>query len=250
MLKRLAIITVLVILSAYCPNKSGAQSQNDPKDEPSSPVTIVDNSTRQNQTCGASKKMPEPHAEIEYSQWALVFIAALTGWAVFNQARAATKAAKSAEASASALVNSERAWVMANVRLKPQLAISFDLRDAHIDIDIDLINAGRTPAWVYEQRVQMVIETDPPLVPQFLDGAVVIDGTFPVVQNQPAVTSAALVSAEGSIPDPSNGMHIYIFGIVRYRDTFSPSRETYFGYVIRGNNRLERIPNEAYNKHT
>jgi hypothetical protein len=46
-----------------------------------------------------------------------------------------------------------------------------------------------------------------------------------------------------------NGRYVHIFGVVRYRDAFSLLRETYFGYGV-WNGKLERMPSEAYNRHT
>lgn len=54
---------------------------------------------------------------------------------------------------------------------------------------------------------------------------------------------------DNRVSTEENGLHVYIFGVVRYRDAFNSCRETYFGYAVEGNKILERIPNEAYNKH-
>jgi hypothetical protein len=71
----------------------------------------------------------------------------------------------------------------------------------------------------------------------------------PLTQGQSPVIRKAWVIGKG-IATPDNGLHVYIFGVVRYRDAFSSSRETYFGYCVNANKWLELIPNEAYNRHT
>jgi hypothetical protein len=251
MLKWLKIITVLAILFAHCPNEASAQQKQQSDNTAQPPITVNCNNIASDPQSASKQKPLEPHAGIEYSQWALVFIAALTGWAVFDQARAATKAAKSAETSASALVNSERAWVIVEVKFPlgaGPLSFSGGINDGSTITDFEIIvkNAGRTPAWVYEQRVQMTVSKLPPL-PAFDETAKTDIGVYPVVQDQPATTWKPFVEAKG-LPDLDG--QPYIFGVVRYRDSFSDSRETYFGYVVSDHKRLERLPNPAYNMYT
>jgi hypothetical protein len=114
------------------------------------------------------------------------------------------------------------------------------------DFEVIVKNVGPTPAWVYEQIVQMTVSKLPP-IPEFDETSETDIGVYPVVQDEPATTWKPFVEAKG-LPDLDG--HPYIFGVVRYRDSFSDFRETYFGYVVRDHKRLERLRNPAYNKYT
>ncbi len=125
---------------------------------------------------------------------------------------------------------------------------------------LSIRNSGSTPAWVYEQFVHLEVSPrilgslekyQSPNFP-FIEEGKTSHANYeihPLTQGDDPIGWKAWVYDEG-IPTPENGLHVYIYGVVRYRDAFNTKRETYFGYSVKGNNRLERIPNEAYNKHT
>ncbi len=128
------------------------------------------------------------------------------------------------------------------------------------NVILSIRNTGSTPAWVYEQFIHL--EVSPKIITS-LESYESPDFPFlgqgkemfvsreihPVSQGDEPIGTRTWVSDDG-FPTPENALHIYIYGVVRYRDAFNSKRETYFGYSVIGNNRLERIPNEAYNKHT
>jgi hypothetical protein len=206
---------------------------------------------QQNSRCGTPPLLTNPEFWLAILAVPSLYVLWLQSKANGVAAEAARVSAVAAQNSASALINSERAWIMVDVRLKKQLGISHGTNSSHADIEIDVRNAGRTPAWIHERLVQMSILVDPPPVPQFGDQAKTIDGVFPVGPNEPAPTANAFLSAQGQRAEwPNKDIHLYIWGVVRYRDSFGQSRETYFGYIVRGNNQLERLPQEAYNKQT
>lgn len=162
------------------------------------------------------------------------------------------------------MVNSERAWVMAELRFEDGNGISWGteggIQHTMARVILSIRNSGPTPAWVYEQCVRLEVSPkilaslekyESPNFPFVGEGNSfhVNYEIHPLTQGDDPVGWKAYVFDEG-VSTPENGLHVYIYGVVRYRDAFSSKRETYFGYSVRGNNRLERIPNEAYNKHT
>lgn len=128
------------------------------------------------------------------------------------------------------------------------LSFSSGINDGSTITDFEIIvkNAGRTPAWVYEQVVQMTVSKFPPTI-EFDDTSKTDTGVYPVIRDEPALTWKPFVQAKG-LPDVDG--QPYIFGVVRYRDLFSDFRETYFGYVVRDHKRLERLRDSSYNKYT
>ena len=190
-------------------------------------------------------------AAIKRPEWWAIVIALGTLGLIWWQARATAKAAEATLKQANHVVASERAWVMVEIKFPPgagPLSFSGGINDGSTITDFEIIvkNAGRTPAWVYEQVVQMTVSKLPPL-PEFDKTSKTDIGVYPVVQDQPATTWKPFIEARG-LPDLDG--QPYIFGVVRYRDSFSHFRETYFGYVVRDHKRLERLPNPAYNKYT
>lgn len=191
--------------------------------------------------------------------------ALFVAWQAFETQKAAAASRHSAEASeknAIALVNSQRAWVMVDAQLEQGAGVAYSLDETNASVELSIWNSGPTPAWVYEQYVYLKLSPDiiasrteypMPDFPYTGDGSTGMKGhvnyeIHPIANGQAPITWKAWVQASG-FASPDNGLHMYIFGVVRYRDAFSATRETYFGYRVVGNKRLERIPNEAYNKH-
>ena len=247
----------IAILFACGPNEGRAQQQQHPDDNPK-PTVTVNASPASGQQTATNVKAPELRAAAEWANWLIVLLTTCTLIVIICQtiataksAAAAEKSAKAAERAGSALENSERAWVMVEAKFPlgaGPLSTSGGINDGFTITDFEVIveNAGRTPAWVYEQVVQMSVSKLPP-VPEFDSTAERNSGIYPIVQNQPATTWKPYTKAKG-IPDLDG--QPYIFGVVRYRDSFSDSRETYFGYIVKDWKRLERLPNPAFNKYT
>lgn len=158
MLKRLTMLAVLAILSACCPNQCPAQDQPKSQTSPESPVTIVDNSIRQDQTDRASKKSPEPHTGVEWTQLTAVLIGLITLIGVFKQANETKKAAIAAQQNAEAARNNtlaairaQRAWLVIKVVVEDDSKIIFRA-----------VNEGQTPAEVLSinGRPQLVSPRD------------------------------------------------------------------------------------------
>jgi hypothetical protein len=199
--------------------------------------------------------------------WLLILTLGAIVWQAWETRKAAIASEVAAAASlkqANHLIASERAWVMAELRFEHSGLFRGDDGTAFggqtmASVILSIKNSGPTPAWVYEQFIHLDVSPEiitslgtypSPNFPFIGEGkeSFVSYEIHPISQGDDPVGTGALVRDDG-VPTPENGLHTYIFGVVRYRDAFSLKRETYFGYSVKGR-RLERIPNEAYNKHT
>lgn len=196
-----------------------------------------------------------------------VIVAQKTLKAIEEQTREVARSAKATEDAAKAslsqsnhMIASERAWVMAEVDFDVGGGLFGRGDGTQTQVELRIWNAGPTPAWVYEKWIYLrvsdeVIESHTQYQsPQFpLIGGEKSDVSYrinSIPQGEDHVVAWRAYLQDKRFATPDNGLHTFIFGVVRYRDAFASLRETYFGYVVKGNNRLERIPNEAYNKHT
>src|SRR5580698_9498097 len=92
----------ITLLFANGPNAQTAKQKNQTDNIPTAPVTILDNSERQNDQNCPYEKTPDTHTGIEWgdaASWALVLVGGLTGWAVWKQARASAKATEATQRS-------------------------------------------------------------------------------------------------------------------------------------------------------
>jgi hypothetical protein len=176
-------------------------------------------------------------------------------------------AADAALLNAQALISSERAWVMADLRFKTGSGIVHTTnplgeRTAAI-VELQIRNCGPTPAWVFQQWIRLEISpkilmsaTPYPSPSQFerIEGAIGQGAShmsyeiLPIAKDDPPIIWQTDIFGDGWATE-ENRLNTYIYGIVTYRDAFNSMRETYFGYRVEGR-RLERIPSDAYNKNT
>ncbi len=174
-------------------------------------------------------------------------------------------AAEAAKASADALINSERAWIMAQIIWSAEMPGAADPTRLRViegtgsegetlSVDVHLIykNDGRTPGWITERRILFRQVEMLPLPPQFE----VLPGDHQVIGPEPLK-----VGGHGKVPAiltvagrREQGKKLVIYGFIKYRDVFEPERVTRFGYVITPNNRIERIVGDGdwwqYNSYT
>jgi hypothetical protein len=262
---------LLLILFALSPSPSNQQksqpTEQNPATQqtpsPSSPVTVVVNqpspSERQDSTAAKTKNGPPI-----YSNWALVIVALLAACAglrslhfIKQQAIQTEKAANAARDNASAVINSERAWVMVNIRPQQNATWHMDIMKPgpveYVGLYLSVIckNEGKTLAWITEKWADVrVINVFPP-APDFSD-------PLPIFQH--AVQPIA--SGEEDVGTPINfevlNSHIarkpmLLYGYVKYRTIFeNRDGETRFGYIVTPMNSIERLPADfpAYNRNT
>jgi len=104
-------------------------------------------------------------------------------------------------------------------------------------------NQGKTPAWISEKRVAMMICHSPPPKPDFTGYTIAQKGPEPIAVGRKTCKDFPLEypGAEGI------GDNTLIYGVVTYRDSFAPEYKTYFGYIVYGGKRLERL--EGYDEY-
>jgi hypothetical protein len=173
-------------------------------------------------------------------------------------AEAASSNAIAAKASADALINSERAWVVTRISWQPGAGKELTTTSGDgktstwLNVTLKCRNDGRTPAWITNHRVWCkVFEEAPPAIP---DAAIPPSysrmGPDPISVGRRWKESTSL-QCEGVRQQSGTAMVLY--GVVSYRDVFG-EHETWCGYVVRGSPespRLERLAGyDSYNKYT
>lgn len=181
-------------------------------------------------------------------EWVLVIVGAITfafiGWQSWETRRAARAAEKSAEAAslnATALINAERAWIIARVDWRDPRTrlIRGDSSGGKVTtgafVNVLFQNEGRTPAWITEIAIKMQVTNAGPSRQPDMGGAEVLYGPIPLVQDteEPHIRTFDLI-ADGW---PDTGWTALIYGVVKYRDVLTedrhlPDRETWFGYWV------------------
>ncbi len=160
-------------------------------------------------------------------------------------AKAASVSALASDKSAESLINSERAWIMAELVFSADLPapaptksriVYGDSSDGRhtIAIDVCLIcrNDGRTPAWISCTRIHFRNLLDIPDNPDFSPLPTdYLNPTLQPVHVGGEVKTRWSLECDGPT-DPKKVLVVY--GVVKYRDVFRPERETRFAYTVRG----------------
>ena len=205
-------------------------------------------STNSEQTIRVSQ-LPEvsikPHKDIYdktlvFATSLLVIVGGFQIYFLWGTVRAARDNAVAAKLNAEALQASARAWVTFYVRgnaHKAEVGEAVDaaIRDGTVlDGMCTCRNEGKTPAWIIEKRIHLLVGT-----PESLPDDPPLELTR-VFQSEPEPLGADaqseprrwLAEAEGKWDDTKIAV---IYGIVKYRDVFYRSerdiRTTTFGYV-------------------
>jgi hypothetical protein len=165
-----------------------------------------------------------------------------------------------------ALVNSERAWLMANVvwtadvpripsptRLHVIEGDGTSGQTTAIDICLVCTNEGRTPAWITRARMWLVLSTEKLQgKPSTKNPIYTHLGPEPLSIGKSS-TLRAIPTCSGKKNSNPGGQNLILYGLVEYRDVFG-DHETWCGYVVkygRDESRLERLIGLGeYNKNT
>jgi hypothetical protein len=165
--------------------------------------------------------------------------------------RTAKQTARAAKKSADALINAERAWVIAELEWKNKKTdiIMQTLPEgiqAVVRLQLKLSNSGRTPAWIIGtwvlHEVTAVVAENPRLGPKGEPES----GPEPIAAGADYFSDMELLCPGFGV----NGKTVVLVGITEYRDCFGVDRITTFGYTLKFNGELERIPNPNYNRFT
>jgi hypothetical protein len=172
-------------------------------------------------------------------------------------AAAASSNAGAAKASADALINGERAWVVTRISWQDgpkELTTTNSNGETRTFLSVSLKyrNDGRTPAWITNQRIWCrLVEDAPPAIPNTaIPPSYSRLGPDPISVGRRWKLSTSL-ECEGK--RASMGTAMVVYGVVSYRDIFG-EHETWCGYQVCGppeSPRLERLAGfENYNKYT
>ncbi len=165
---------------------------------------------------------------------------------------------------ADALINSERAWVMAQI--EGDKAKWAD-RKVHIVLGsgtggdstgtwivLSCHNEGKSPGWIYEKRVKFEVVSKVNPTPDFDSLPIVFEGREPIGIGQTAIPNVTnLHRLETAMGHAKSGDMMLIYGIVKYQDIFKEKRTVTFGYRITQGDRdytFERLSEARYNENT
>lgn len=164
------------IIMACEPNQNTTKNEQSSAEQRQATFTLPNNSIPYYQAGRPQNDSPQWYAALKWPEWLLVFIAAITALAVWYQAKETARAAKATEIAANAakdnataLINSERAWVIAELvpicakfgswwhrRAGSGWAVLTGeevLSGEHLKHRLKLTNMGRTPAHVLSFRI-------------------------------------------------------------------------------------------------
>jgi hypothetical protein len=191
--------------------------------------------------------------------WATVIVGIVVAYiylrtlrAIEKQTEANRKSADAAHKSADALVSAERAWVMVNVKWAAQRGQlrrvdgSDGITRTVADVNLICRNQGKTPAWIVERHIRIEVTNSVSPKP-LLQGAEISYDPEPLAVDGSESFQHWSLTGDGWA---GAGRFTLIYGVVKYRDVFSPSRETWFGYIVKPDGRFERIAHPEYNKNT
>ncbi len=156
-----------------------------------------------------------------------------------------------------AIINAERAWVMAELDWAPMFGSITATRDAFgqptsaITMRLRYRNDGNTPAWVDEIKARFEIVQLPNKRPDIKTMARIKNGVLPYGPIPLAIGGNEYVDFPLECIGQEELRKInVVYGVIYYRDTFNKKRRTFFGFQLKGNDitYLPKFP--EYNKHT
>lgn len=240
----------LALLYAVGPNQQPAKHTGKSDNAPEPSITILDNSVRQqNQEC-PEKKAPESTGVRwgDVATWALAVIGGITAYAVFRQVKesaeatiAAKNAAEAAQLNAQAVINAERAWIIAELGLFGETVgviegEGYFQSEAPIkctqvmNVKLTCKNEGKTPAWIDHVRAVLEI-VDPNSVRVEPETSKWTHGPMPPIGSGQERSRSLELRCNGHAEDHE---FLSISVLVEYRDIFDKKRETWLGYSVSG----------------
>jgi hypothetical protein len=201
-----------------------------------------------------------------WSNWLLgivgttgVVIGMRTLRALVRQTQANELSAQAAKTSADALINSERAWVMVEIKRRPGEMFVADIdsveggqqrKSTGAIVTCVCSNQGKTPARVSEKRICLFVTNIMKPLPKTPNLDIeVVDAEPHYLQSGEQSTHEWKIFGEGK---RAIGNMAVIYGVVRYRHIFSEKEaQTTFGFRIAEDGKLERLSEyPAYNENT
>lgn len=192
-----------------------------------------------------------PWWDVAWSTWALVGVgiaAAYIGLKTLSDIKKQTKA----------LISGNRSWITVDVEKVPGMGGVMDGHGSEMGVGpvmtestgffarITCRNDGKTPAWIIKKQVGLDIVEAVPETPDWNRTKIIQEVPEQLLVEQSKVTDETLYSKRGRTP----GKMTILYGLVTYRDSFGENKTTSFGYYVRDDGSLERLPNPKYNENT
>jgi hypothetical protein len=269
------VIAILLVLASsqvvYGQSKSAPASRDeshaqttkkpDPEPPPSNAVVVVKQETSNTQGDG-TKNDPKSYlarlfAPENLPNIALFFVGVIGIIVAICTLKIIARQTTAIEKQGEVMINSERAWIMVEIVPVPGMGehishgVVTSSTQVHTVVRVRILcrNEGNVPAWIIERRVGVMIASSPlPDAPEFNSIQTINSEPEPVPSGRDARPWDATPSCEGAEGD---GQTIIVYGVVKYRDTFSEGHATTFGYSLRYKNSAVRLEgNPKYNKNT
>lgn len=229
-----------------------------------SPTKNADNSTDSGND--AEQRLVTATWALFYATVGLGIIAIFGSWIAYctlkdirSQTHNAKIAAIAARDNSQAVLNSERAWIMAELDWVPGMSWLYDVntveahqRNSYISGSFRLTcrNEGKTPGWITLVCSRLQVVSTLPDPPQFDNWRYVdpIERAFSPNADPPHHWDMGLDAPTASENDTELRIRI-VWGVVEYRDIFDKTRRTIFGYSVGLDNKtLTRLTSRAYNR--
>jgi len=241
------IVFVLLFLAqnpAKKPDRSDSQSQQKPNDTSCAPVVVnCDGGTRA-VAANNRKETPERDASVQWSNWALVVVAGITGYVIWMQAVETRRAAKAAEQSIAQQGEhfrlEQRAWVGASGEI-------IERDGAVIKFRIIIKNTGPTPALDVVVEPGLAFKGRDYLIPDDLsperksrlqmDKGADKESRYTVLPNDTStspVYELDTLHPPRPMPAPNAGDWVFLRGTIVYADIFGQMHTTTFMQRVEG----------------
>jgi hypothetical protein len=157
-----------------------------------------------------------------------------------------------------AIINTERAWVMAELAWTPMYGSITQIMDTNgqrksmVTVRLRYRNDGKTPAWVDEIRARFEITQRPETRPDIRTMEPIKSGILPYGPVPLGIGANEYVDFSlECIGQEELGKQNIVYGVIYYRDAFKRKRHTFFGFRLLGDNNIIYLPQRPeYNKHT
>lgn len=179
--------------------------------------------------------------------WGLLIVGIVGAWAAVSTLRDIREQTR-------ALINSERSWIMVDVGHVPAMGGVVDGQSSEWGVRAESTgfrarifcrNDGKAPAWITEKRAGLDIVESIPESPDWTRTNLIQVAPEPLSVGQvSAPTDETLICKRAR----ALGKLTILYGIVKYKDPFGENRSTSFGYQVRDDGSLERLPNLQYNE--
>jgi hypothetical protein len=255
------VLAIFIILFQSSPPDWGKQQEPTDKKQdisksaqPSISVsTVVNKNPTEEESVSPTeqrKDCPDKSFVGDLPTWGLFLVGFFGAWI-------ANKTLGDIKRQTNALISGNRSWVTADVERVPGFGGIMNgsghemgvgpLRTESTAFRARIIcrNDGKTPAWITKKQAGLDIVETLPEVPDWTRTTIIQVAPEQLLVGQVGKpTDETLYSKRGR----ALGKMTILYGLVTYRDPFGENKTTSFGYYVRDDGSLERIPNPKYNE--